>query len=237
MSEIPTTLGERVRDLRKRRGLSQQALARTARLSHSTVRKLEQGTGGETRVETARALALALRVPTTYLLRRDAEVASLPTEERWEPVRAALLGAPAAEYIEGDAPTPVGVKAALQAAEPLFSEDRFADLAVVLPGLLRDTGALDESDPRSRAVRCRLLQLTGWLLTQTRQYEAAEHALAQATAMSADRLDGSVSVNTMAWLLMRTGQLTKARELAARWGDDIEPRLSRATPDELSSWG
>ncbi|GAA4674716.1 helix-turn-helix domain-containing protein [Streptomyces youssoufiensis] len=237
MAETSHTLGERVRDLRKRRGLSQQVLARTAGLSHSTVRKLEQSTGGVTRMETARALALALRVTTTYLLRRDPEDADPHVVDHWAPVRDALFAPPPTDYVEDDAPTPAGVRAALRAAEPLFAGDRFADLAVILPSLLRDADALDNSDREARAVRCRLLQLTGWLLTQTRQYEAAEHALTQATAASADRLDGSASVNTMAWLLLRTGQLSEARELAVRWGDDMEPRLSRATSDELSAWG
>lgn len=237
MSETPSTLGERVRDLRKRRGLSQKALARAARLSHSTVRKLEQGTGGEPRMETARAIALALRVPTTTLLRRDADPADQQTTDQWAPVRAALMAPPPSEYVEDDAPTASGVKAALQAAKPLFSGSKFTDLAPLLPPLLRDADALDHADREARAVRCRLLQLTGWLLIHTRQYEAAEHALAQATAAATDHLDGAAAVNMQIWLLLRTGQLAEARELAIQWGDDIEPRFSRATPDELSSWG
>ncbi|WP_405746155.1 hypothetical protein OG422_25890 [Streptomyces sp. NBC_01525] len=41
----------------------------------------------------------------------------------------------------------------------------------------------------------------------------------------------------MYWLLLRQGKLREARELATQWADDMEPRLSRATPDELSAWG
>jgi hypothetical protein len=36
---------------------------------------------------------------------------------------------------------------------------------------------------------------------------------------------------------LRRGQLAKARELAAQWADDIEPRVSRAASAELSAWG
>lgn len=83
----------------------------------------------------------------------------------------------------------------------------------------------------------RLLQLTGWLLTQTRQFEAAERCLGTALNGSADRLQGASTVSTMCWLLLRQGKLSEARELATQWADDTEPRLSRATPDELSAWG
>ncbi|MGW3007803.1 hypothetical protein ACWC9R_03045 [Streptomyces sp. NPDC001219] len=31
--------------------------------------------------------------------------------------------------------------------------------------------------------------------------------------------------------------LRAARELATRWADDVEPRMSRATPEELAAWG
>jgi transcriptional regulator with XRE-family HTH domain len=54
-------LAERLKELRQRFGLTQQALARSARLSVSTVARLEQG-GRATRT-TVNALAQALQVP------------------------------------------------------------------------------------------------------------------------------------------------------------------------------
>lgn len=229
-----THIGTRMRDIRKRRGMTQTGLARASRVSVSLIRKLEQGEVQETRLETARKLAHALRVPTTQLVQRDAPTADQDTTDRWALVRAALVAAPTEE---NEQPTPQGVSDALRAAEPLFERDRFAELAVLLPQLLRDADALDDNDSRARAAKIRLLQLTGWLLTQTRQYEAAGMALDRALAYSADRLDGAATINTLCWLRLRTGHLTEAREIAARWADEMEPRVSRATPDELSAWG
>lgn len=230
-----TPIGERLSELRKRRGMSQQALADAASVSVRAVRTAEQGETETMRMETARRLAKALRVPTTRLLSRDAAPADAATVDHWAPVRAALMAPPAAQPEEE--PTPEGVRAALRAAEPLFAGDKFADLAALLPPLLRDADALDMNDPAARAVRVRLLQLTGWLLTQTRQYEAAEMALDRAIDDAPDVFDGAATINTKCWLLLRTGQLTKAREVATHWAGDTEPRMSRATPEELSTWG
>ncbi|MFI6343925.1 helix-turn-helix domain-containing protein [Streptomyces sp. NPDC050560] len=231
-----TDIGVRVREVRKRRGLTQRELATAAGVSLSTIRVLEQGAAGETRMETARALASALRIPTSALLHRDPPGDQPPTD-RWAEVRAAVMAPPAPVYVGDDAPTVAGVRAAVRDAEPLFSGDRFAELARVLPPLLRDIDVIDPADRGARAVRGRLLQLTGWLLTQTRQFEAAEHALTQALGVATDRLDGAATVTTLCWLLLRTGRLAEARALAAEWADEVEPRMSRATADELASWG
>lgn len=228
-------IGATLEAVRKRRGLSKQALADRSHVSLSTIRAIERGDVQTIRMETARRLAKALHVPTTRLLHRDEAPAYSGTVDEWAPVRAALMSPPAAQPDEE--PTTEGVREALRAAEPLFSGDKFADLGAVLPPLLRDADALDATDRRARAVQVRLLQLTGWLLTQTRQYDAAELALDRAADVAPDVFDGAATINTRCWLLLRTGQLKQAREIATRWADDTEPRLSRATPEELSTWG
>ncbi|MDH2389108.1 helix-turn-helix domain-containing protein [Streptomyces sp. HNM0663] len=235
---MPANLGDRLRDVRKRRGMTQQELARESGVSVSLIRKLEQGERQDARLETVRRLAASLRVPTMRLVAESAEDGASPaTLDQWATVRKALT-APLRDIAELDEPpTPEGVRDALSAAVPLFSGDRFTELRAVLPPLLRDADTVARLGPEGRAVRVRLLQLTGWLLTQTRQFEAAEWCLGAALDGSADRLQGASTVNTMCWLLLRQGKLSEARELASQWADDTEPRLSRATPDELSAWG
>jgi transcriptional regulator with XRE-family HTH domain len=230
-------VGQRLREVRKRRGLTQRELATESGVSLSTIRKLEQGERADTRLETARALAVALGVPTTRLIAdANEEGATAETVDQWAAVRRALVSPPPVED-QDEAPTVAGVQRALDAALPLFSGDRFDELALILPPLLRDTDEIAGTGPDGRAARVRLLQLTGWLLTQTRQFDAAEDTLAQALSESADRLQGAATVNTMCWLLLRRGRLGEARELAVEWADEVEPRLSRATPSELSAWG
>ncbi|ATI18834.1 DNA binding protein [Streptomyces phage Diane] len=230
-------LGERIREVRKRRGLTQRQLAELSGVSLSLVRKLEQGERSDTRLETARALAHTLKVPTTHLLAEHGEeAASDATMESWAPVHAALAASPELDGL-GDPPTFNGVREALEAAVPLFSGDRFAELGTALPPLLRDTEVLTEMDPRGRPLRARLLELTGWLMTQTRQFDAADMALERALDDATDRVQSAATISVRCWLLLRRGKLAEARELASEWADEVEPRMSRATPAELSAWG
>ncbi|MGA8114760.1 MAG: helix-turn-helix domain-containing protein [Actinocatenispora sp.] len=236
---MSANVGDRLRQVRKRRGLTQRELARRSGVSLSLVRKLEQGERADTRLETVRRFAVTLGVPTTQLMAGpppdgddDAAAAG-----RWEPVRQALLGTADESTDLDEPPTVAGVRHAVGHVVPLFSGDRFAELRTVLPPLLRDVDALAHDAPEGRALRERVLQLTGWLLTQTRQFDTAESALRDALDNATGPLQAAATVNTLCWLLLRRGRLTDADELAARWADDTEPRLSRATPAELCTWG
>ncbi|MGW0530697.1 helix-turn-helix domain-containing protein [Streptomyces sp. NPDC003032] len=227
--------GQNIKETRKRRGLSQRELADASGVSLSVIRKLEQGERQGARLETLRKLARALKVPTMRLAGGPtAEDADAGTVDRWEAVRGALERPPVAPGLDDEPPTVSGVQDALRSAEPLFSGDHFAALSVILPPLLRDADALG---PEGRSVRVRALQLAGWLMVQTRQFRAAETALERALDDAADRMEGAATVNTLCWLRLRQGELDKAYDMAVRWADEVEPRMSRATPAELSTWG
>lgn len=227
------TLGERLQSVRKRRGLTQRELAKLSGVSFSLVSKIEQGELSDTRLETLRRLASALKVPTAELIvRDDVDDAQPETVTHWRPVRDALNGIYGEQPDE--APTVQGVDAALTAAMPMFQGNQYSELGTVLPALLRDADALD-SDGRS--VRTRLLHLAGLALTQTRQYDMADVALQRSLDDSTDRLEAVATVNSLCWLLMRQGKLADTLDLAVRWADDVEPRMSRATKPELAAWG
>ncbi|MEU9963164.1 helix-turn-helix domain-containing protein [Streptomyces malaysiensis] len=235
---MSANVGKRLQEVRKRRGMTQRQLASASGVSLSLIRKLEQGERADTRLETARQLAQALRIPTTTLIaeHQDEPETASGADDHWEPVRRTLM-APVRVDGVAEEPTVHGVREALESALPLFSGDRFAELSVILPPLLRDADLIAENCPEGRAVRVRLSQLTGWLLTQTRQFDAADVALSRSLEESSDRLQAAATVSTQCWLLLRRGRLAEARELAMRWADEVEPRISRATPAELSAWG
>ncbi|WP_432864894.1 helix-turn-helix domain-containing protein [Microbispora rosea] len=229
------TIGERIRSVRKRRGLTQQGLADLAGVSASLIRKLEQDARRDVRLETLRKISVALKVPTTSLMiRHDAEPADEQTLDLWGPVRRALYS------LEGpplEAPTREGLGSALESSMPLWKQDRYSQIATMLPMMLRDADALVEADLSARHVRGRLLHLTGWLMTQTRQFDEAEFALSRAMDDMNDPLDAAATISTHCWLLLRQGRLNEARQMATQWADDVEPRISRATPHHLSAWG
>ncbi|WP_181787818.1 helix-turn-helix domain-containing protein [Streptomyces phytophilus] len=238
MSEHPEEhIGDRVRTVRKRRGLTQKELAAAAGLSVSLVRKLEQGELIDTRLETVRRFAVALRVSTSSLISgRTEEAVDSPTFDRWALVRKALSSPPPDDITEP--PTAEGVRSALQDALRLRAQHRFVEIADLLPPLLRDAEILASHTREGRHLRFRVMLLTGWLLTQTRQFDAAEELMSVHLQDAGDHIQGMAMVNTLCWLLLRQGRLGEAQEYAVRWADDAEPaRLSRATADELAAWG
>ncbi len=231
------TIGERICSVRKRRGLTQQGLADLAGVSASLIRKLEQDARRDVRLETLRKIAAALKVPTTSLMIRHwhySEPADDQTLDLWGPVRRTLYGL---EGPPSEAPTRAGLGSALEASMPLWKQDRYSQSAAMLPMMLRDANALIETDLSARHVRGRLLHLVGWLMTQTRQFDEAEFSLSRAMDDMNDPLDAAATVSTHCWLLLRQGRLDEARQMAMRWADDVEPRISRATPHQLSAWG
>lgn len=234
---MSTDLGERLRSVRKRRGLTQRELADTAGVSLSLVRKIEQGERADVRLATLRKLAIGLRVRTTELLdaRGDVEHADQGTADMWEPVRRALAGQDAPEPIGDEQPTNAAVHAAYQAMIPMIDAHRYSEISAILPSLLRDADSL--TDPEGRTIRARLLSMTGWMLTQNRQFDVAAMTLDRAIDTAEDRGVAVAAVNVLVWSNLRQGKLDAARDLAVRWADDIEPRFSRATVSQLALWG
>jgi len=229
------SFGQRVQSVRKRRGLTQGELARAAGLSVSLVSKLEQDVITDIRLETARKLAVALRVPTTVLVTEpDREEADPATNDQWAPVREALAGRTGETAGQ---PTSDGVRDAVAAIRPALARNRFSELRPLLPALLRDADALDLDDEPGRQARFRALNMTAFILTQMRQWDIALYTLDRAEDAACTPLDGAATAKTRVWLLLRQGDLSAARDTAIRWADDIEPRFSRATNAELSLWG
>ncbi|MFF9898513.1 helix-turn-helix domain-containing protein [Streptomyces longispororuber] len=228
-----TDVGARLRDLRKRRGLSQRELAIASGVSLSTISKLEQGAStGDVRLETVHRLAVALRVTTTSLLRRDPASPGLAAEA-WLPLQQALESPPAQPDEDAHVQP---VMDGLHAAREAFFDKRLTDFVALAVPLLRDADALDD-DAEARALRSHLLQIAGSVLTQVHAYESAEAALSRALDSSPDRLRAASIVTTWVWTLIRQGRFDDARTMAIRWADDLEPRMSRATPEELAAWG
>lgn len=231
-----TDIGARLREIRKRRGLSQKELAAAGGVSVSLIRKLEQGNADRTRLETVRKLAVALRVPTTYLL--DASVAPEPSEKPtviWCPVQRAIE-LPSPDLLS-ERPTIAGVRAAVSEVRAARQESRLADAAALLPPALRDAEALGSS-PEAREVRAYLLHLAASMLTQAHQYDTAETALRLSLAAAQDHQRSASVAASTCWLLLRRGRLAEARELATKWADEVEPRrMSRAAAEDFAAWG
>ena len=236
-----SSVGDRVRSVRKRRGLTQRELATAAGVSLSLVKKLEQGEYGDLRLETVHKLAVALRVPTSALAAGpDAAEPEIGDVEQWAPVRRALEGRTDGDVAEE--PTLDGLRSAFAASVPLLVDNRYDEMRILLPSLLRDSDALvgvsvNGTESAARALRSQIRQVTALLMSHTWQFDVAAHAIDLAVDDATDGLSTMSVIDEQCWGLIRAGRLAETRDLAARWADDAEPRVSRATRDDLAAWG
>ncbi|MER6757624.1 helix-turn-helix transcriptional regulator [Micromonospora echinofusca] len=249
------TIGQNLKRIRKASGMSQEALRDASGVSVSTIRDLEQRRRDSASLATLSALAAALHTSTGALLgdaagavdRRepDAEpVGLIGVRRALTPVRG-LDGQPLDLDPAGPAPTVAGVTAAVRAANAVYHRNDFAATLAAVPGLLAQARALvdvvdADEQLAAHVLASRAYSLAGRLLIQLRQVDLAHVALDGALRYardSGDRVAGTEAVAPMCWLLLRVGRFADAKTLALRTADQVEPRLSTATPAELAGWG
>lgn len=236
-----TSPGDRLASIRMRRGLTQAELSRLSGVSVSIIRKLEQGERDTARLATLHKLAKSLRVPTSSLSSGpDAEPARAPDIAAWEPVRRALEGRH--DGAADEEPDQAATQAAFTGLIPLLLADRYDDVRVHLPALLRDADALVTAAPPGRDTAARRLrsqarQVTALLMSHTWQFGTAADAVQLAIDDAADPHVRLGAVDQQCWALIRAGRLAETRDLASRLADGAEPRMSRASRDDLAAWG
>ncbi len=244
--------GTRVRDHRLARGLTQEQLAEHAGLSLGVVKKIEQGGNG--RLETYHALARALRVRTSalfepggpHLTRRpdDGAIDLMPLRQAVCPPFT-LHGPLRADTVETE-PDLRQLWRTARRVDQSYHQDDYVRVSELLPALLRSAHTavahFDNGPENNEALKLRsdVLQQAGRYLTQVRAYDLAHLALRDAmrdAAEAGDRLSSAAAVYLQGWTLIRQGRLDEAEQLAIATADDIEPRISRASRDELGVWG
>ncbi|MFF3855697.1 helix-turn-helix domain-containing protein [Micromonospora sp. NPDC002575] len=251
MSQKPTT-GDHLGRLRRQSSLTQEQLAERSGISVEVIRKLEQGARRSARMDTLHALARALGVPTSALLGDTSEAAARAEPDHRPlslaeirravaPVRGlngGALAVPAAE------PPSLGVlRGHLHAVDRAYQTNDYARALADMPGLLLNVRAavdLADDEPAACALLARTLHLTGNLLIQLRAGDLAQTAFADAldaARRSGDQVIGATVIKGTCWLLLRQGRIAEAAELAVATADEVEPKFSRATADELAAWG
>lgn len=252
MHDATTEPGARLRELRKRRGLTQEALADQAGLSVPVIKKIEQG--GSARMETLRAIAKVLGVTTVWFV---AAAAPTPTPDTGDDIvlseiRAAILppigmrGTPVLGTADHDDLALPRLRDAVASISRIYHADRYDDLAHLMPALVRSAhyhvAQLGDGTDRAEAHRLRsaALALAGRYLIQVRAHDLALIALQQAVAdalIASDTALAASAISGQAWAMLRQGRFGEVEQLCSKAADEIEPRMSTATPDEVSAWG
>ncbi|WP_329289616.1 helix-turn-helix transcriptional regulator [Streptomyces pseudovenezuelae] len=243
------SLQENVRSHRRRKGWTQEQLAEEAEVSVGVVRKAEQG--GNVSVETIHAFARALGATTSSLFASEAPAPVHEAEgdgPKLTELRRALMPPVGLSTVLSE-PTDLrdltSIQRDIDDSHSLYHADRYDSVARALPGILRaaETAvALSEGEARQRAVitRAGAFLLAGKYLTQVRRYDMAYHALSRAImdAREAGQVQlAATGIVGMGWLLLRQDRFDEAEQLAATTAEEVEPRMSSATPGQLAVWG
>ncbi|MBB6174197.1 transcriptional regulator with XRE-family HTH domain [Nocardiopsis mwathae] len=245
------TVADRVRELRRRRGLTQEELAEQAGLSANVVRKIEQG--GTARMETYNALGRVLKVRTVWFMTAESPSPKPQPQGSRDAVLADIRSAvnpPAGLsgrlYADDDTPPNLPMLShAVTAVADAYQADRYDDVARMAPALVRSAHvhvrALDGAD-HTEAVRLRggALRITGAYLIQIREHDLALMALRDALRDAVDVGDealAAAAIGQQGWALLRQARFDEVERLCIAAADQMEPRISKATPQQLSAWG
>lgn len=249
------TIGDNIARHRRRRSITQEALAERSGISVETIRKLEQNERTSARMATLGAIARALQTTTSTLM-GDASAAAAHREPDSDQaplldLRAILtpprgLNGPISAFRSVASPPDLSnLRTKIQYADTAYHNDDYATTLAILPDLLRDVTMTvdtigDAQRPAALILSAATHQLAGTALIQLRAFDLAYPALDKAlgaAATAGDELAGASAVVTMCWLFLRQGRLVEAEQLAIRTADQIEPRFSRRDPARLAIWG
>ncbi|QBI56777.1 helix-turn-helix domain-containing protein [Streptomonospora litoralis] len=243
------SIKDRVVELRKRRGLTQEVLAERAGLSVQVIRKIEQG--GKVRMETYHAIARVFGVRTVWFTSPETPDPT-PAHHRDTvlfDIRTAInppAGLSGRLFsMDSSPPNLPMLESAVASIANAYQENEYDLVARVAPAAVRSAHAhvsVLDGDQQRAAVRLRgdALQLTGRYLVQIREHDLALIALRDALSDAirvGDQALAAAAIGQQGWALLRQARFTEVEHLCMTTAEEIEPRMSRASPDELAAWG
>lgn len=243
------SIGERIRQLRMERAprLTQQELADRAGVSVDVIRKLEQGRRQTVLIGTLHAIARALDTDAAAIVSVPAGL-SAPENARDGGVRAIRRAVTAVDQLAGlagsedTAPAMDELRRSLSYAWGCYWSSDYDALGALLPTLITGAraAARDSDHPTSRDALAEAHQVAACLLVHLGHHDLAHLALERALAASAtgdDPLRRSSLLGSVAWLLTSQGRFDESVRVSLAEAERCEPRISQASPVELSVWG
>jgi transcriptional regulator with XRE-family HTH domain len=241
---MAVTIGERLRQLRSERGLTQEQLAGLASASVDLVKKLDQGRRESARLSSLAALADSLDVPLSELTdkrpRLDGGGDRLVLGLRDVLLSPDLLPGIVADDDQEPTPTP-RLRSLLGDGWRDYWSGRFVELARRTPALVAEARHAQRAGTEGCGpVLSQAYQLAACLLVHLGRDDlaliGAERAVT-AAAGGPDELQWAAAHGTYSWVLMNQARNDDAERVARRIAEQIEPRLSVATPQQLTVWG
>lgn len=252
MSGDPS-LGERVKRARTSRRLTQEQLAEKAQVSVDLIRKLEQGVRHTASMGSLTRIARAVDKDVPQLLGQTSTIAPLVDEEavgilaiRDELTSLSYFpGLVDDEVFNDEPPTLDGLRLALAHAESIRQHGSFAQLGVMLPGLMAEARAAVRElsgDDRSAAyaLLSEVIQIASTTLTALGRPDIGYIGLIraqEAAEKSGDELLQAMNISALSWVFFKQGRLADAETAALRKAEQVEPDFVRGSAESLAVWG
>ena len=238
------TIGDRLRRIRRDAGLTQEQLAESAGVSRDLIAMLEQNRRKSARITTLVKLANALDIEMSELLDKRPRLEG-GMDSSALAIRDVLLSPahlPGFDPGDSGVPTPLPeLNRAVAAGWRHYWGGKFRELAAALPGLIGETRhAFHHFGPRASAALAQSYQLAACLLTQMGKDELAALSAERAIGAAAggdDELQWATLHGTYSWIMLHQARLRDAEAHALRIAEQIEPSISKATPQHLTVWG
>ncbi|XVV02729.1 helix-turn-helix domain-containing protein [Actinosynnema sp. CA-248983] len=246
------SLGERIK--RKRRGrLTQEQLAEKAGVSVDLIRKLEQEVRHTASMSSLTSIARALDVDVPQLLGQTSTIAPQIDEEavgilaiRDELTSLSYFPGLADEEVFNDEPpTVAGLRTALAHAEAIRQHGSFAQLGVMLPGLITEARAAvrelsGDDEVEAYGLLSEVIQIASTMLTALGKPDIGYIGLIraqEAAEKSGNELLQAMNVSALSWVFFKQGRLDDAETAALRKAERLEPDFVRGSPESLAVWG
>ncbi len=246
-------VGERIAIYRRRRGLSQLALANLIGRSEAWLSQVERGIRHADRLSVIIRLAQVLKVTVEDLVGQPLSLTpNGGIEYRAVPaLRAALTDyevIPATFGIGvGDGPVrdPPSLQRNVDQANRLYQAAHYEEAGLLLSRLIGETqrAARELADDASRdalGVLAQTYHITAKTLTKVGETElawiAAERSL-PAAQWAESPLLMAASAYHLGHVFLRAGQVEQAADVTMTAARALEPGLATATPEHLSAWG
>jgi DNA-binding Xre family transcriptional regulator len=241
----PGIVGQHVRSFRIERGLSQGELAELADVSVDLISKLEQGTRQTARLSSLTRLANALDVDLGRLLAKRPRLERGPDTGSLVAVRDVLVSAnqlPGMDPDDGGAASDVVTLVRLLSSTwDRFQAGQFGRVAAMLPGLIGECrGSVLAGDRAATSPLAQAYQIAARLMVYMGQYDLAAIATERALTAAGRSDDELLWANlhaTFCWMLLNAGRFAEAESHAVRIAGQIEPTISKASPDHITVWG
>lgn len=243
MSEA-STIGARLKGLRRERNLTQEELSEAAGVSRDVVAKLEQDRRQSARMTTLMNLANALDVDLSELTGKRDRIGSDRDGGRVLALRNALISPAILPGLDtqddGELTPPAELQRAVDAAADDYWRGDFGALLARLPGLIAKA-RLTHASVGAAAVRPLALayDLGASLMVHLGRDDLAAIGAERAIVVAhggEDELLWATLHATYAWVLLHQARLDEAEQLAASMAARIEPSFS-GDAQRVAAWG